>query len=370
MKKLTRLLILILIFIQAAAQAEPLGIGTTFSPRQSEYLDQDWKAVYLSILGMGFDIIRLSAYWDRIEKKKDTYDFGSLDWQIKEAKKRKIPVVLTVGMKAPRWPEYHIPEWLLAELDLRAGQELGRHPLLKERTLKFIKKVVNRYKNEPIIECWQVENEPLGRFGPHFWWIGKDFLKEEVNLVRSLDPHRRPILITTETYPNNFIRFIIGLIPPRTPIRDSTLLCDILGIDIYPVVGKKFWRFEYYVRTRRPERLKYFSEVVKQTERCGKKIWITELQAEPWEAGKLVHKGPERPVSIRPDMIQTTLDEMKSLGIDTVLLWGAEYWHFRKARHGDQAWLKKVKDILQKNLGSPTPQILLSPCNYRRFVIY
>jgi len=339
-----------LILTSIPAQAEPLLVGTTFSPRQNEYLGQDWKKAYISILEMGFDVIRLAAYWNVIEKEKDVYNFKALDWQIKEAKKRKIPVVLVVGMKAPRWPEYHIPEWLLAEVDLKPGQEIGKNPTLGERTLKFIKKTVNRYKNKPAVGYWQVENEPLGRFGPHFWWIGEEFLAQEVSLVRKLDPGGRPIVITAETYPNNFIRFIMGLIPPRTPIRDAMQLCDILGINIYPAVGKKFWRFNYYIRTRQLERLRYFSKLIKQAKRCGKKVWITELQAEPWEAGKLVHKSPERPVSIWPDMIQTTFTEMKTLGIDAVFLWGAEYWYFRKTRYGDVAWWQQAADILNKKV--------------------
>ena len=167
-------------------------------------------------------------------------------------------------------------------------------------------------------------------------------------MVRKLDPGGRPIVITAETYPNNFIRFIMRLIPPRTPIRDSMQLCDILGINIYPVVGKKLWRFDYYVRTCQLERLRYFSKLIREARRCGKKVWITELQAEPWEAGKLVHKSPERPVSIWPDMIQRTFTEMKTLGIDAVFLWGAEYWHFRKTRHSDQTWMDKVKHILSE----------------------
>ncbi|MGB3081378.1 MAG: hypothetical protein WBB86_00140, partial [Candidatus Omnitrophota bacterium] len=55
---------LILIFLQCSVLcAEPVRVGTTFSPRQCEYLDLDWKKTYLSVLELGFDIIRLGAYW-------------------------------------------------------------------------------------------------------------------------------------------------------------------------------------------------------------------------------------------------------------------------------------------------------------------
>ena len=76
MKKLRSILFLLIIFhiITAPVCAEPVHIGMTFSPRQSEYLDQDWKKTYIQILDMNFDIIRLVAYWSQIENQKDRFD--------------------------------------------------------------------------------------------------------------------------------------------------------------------------------------------------------------------------------------------------------------------------------------------------------
>jgi len=55
--------------------------------------------------------LRLVAYWQKIEPEQGKYSFEDLDWQIKEAEKRDIEVILVIGRKVSRWPECHIPEW-------------------------------------------------------------------------------------------------------------------------------------------------------------------------------------------------------------------------------------------------------------------
>lgn len=345
-RKLSWILTILIISQPFCANAKPMRIGTTFSPVQCEYLKQDWKKVYIKILDMGFDIVRLGAYWDKIEKEKDIYDFSDLDWQIKEAKKRKTAVLLTVGMKAPRWPEYHIPGWVLKKVDLKFGQDVSRNAYLRERTVKFIEEVVGRYENDPTLQCWQVENEPLDRSGEHYWWIGKKFLTEEVALVKKLDPLKRPIVINVATYPNKFLHFLARLFAPEPPITDSLSLCDILGLNIYPTVGHEFFRKKMYFWTHPWERVECFARIIKRAKLKGKKIWITELQAEPWEPGELVHMDKEGPKTIWPEMIKNAFCEIESLGIDAVFLWGAEYWFYRKTRYEDKSWLERAKNLV------------------------
>ena len=328
--------------------AEGLRVGTTFSPVQCGYLGQDWKKTYIRVLGMGFDIVRLGAYWAYIEKAEGVYDFSDLDWQIKEAEKRGIPVILTVGMKAPRWPEYFIPGWALERASLRFGQDMSGNAFVKRRALMFIKEVVNRYGDRAIIECWQVENEPLDRSGPKYRWIGKRFLTNEVSLVRRLDRKKRPVVINMATYPNRFLRVLARITSLNSPLKDAVALCDILAINVYPAIGYRLFRFETCFRTVKDERLAYFSEIVKYAKSHGKKVWVTEVQAEPWEPGVAVFKGPGDPVSVKPSDMKETFDELASLGIDTILLWGAEYWLYRNDTCKDPRWLTAARSILSR----------------------
>ena len=342
-------LAVLVIFQCSTLYAGPARIGTTYSPRQSEYLGVDWKKAYLSTLETGFDLIRLGAYWDEIEKEEDVYDFSALDWQVREARKRKIPVVLTVGMKAPRWPEYYIPDWVLKKAAPPFGADVSKNTYLRKRTLKFVEKVVNRYKNDPIIHWWQVENEPLNRIGQKYWFIGKAFLKQEVELVRKLDERERPILLTAATYPGRISRFLDRLFVWHDSIGECLEMGDILGLNVYPVVGERFWRIDLHFRTSRQEREKYFSKILARVKSRKKKAWVTELQAEPWEPGQLVYKGEKAASTCSPAMTAEIFKEFRELGVDTILLWGAEYWRFRKTRYGDARWQKAILNILREN---------------------
>ncbi|MFQ5952563.1 MAG: beta-galactosidase [Candidatus Omnitrophota bacterium] len=342
----TLVLIVLILFQCTTLCADNLRIGTTYSPIQSRYLDLDWKKTYLAILELGFDVIRLGAYWNEIEKEKGVYDFTVLDWQIKEAGKKGIPVILTVGMKAPRWPEYFIPDWVIEKSFLPFGADVSKDDFLKKRTLIFIEKVVDHYKRDPIIRYWQVENEPLDRIGEKHWLIGKDFLKQEVELVRKLDGKKRPILLTAATYPNAFQRFLSRIFVKHDPIRECLELCDVLGLNVYPVIGQKVLFMDIYFRTTRQQRDMYFSKVISIARSEGKDVWIMELQAEPWEPGHLVYKEKKQPLTGNPEEVKESFEEFRNLGVDTILLWGAEYWHYRETRHKDAKWQNTVRGLI------------------------
>ncbi len=323
---------------------DALQIGTTYSPRQSQYLSLDEQQTYLSILESGFDLIRLGTYWNAIETQPDVFDFSIIDWQLQEAKTNHIPVVLTVGMKAPRWPEYFIPDWVIKEAHLGFGADVATQTFLRIRALRFISTVVRRYADEEIIRYWQVENEPLDRSGPRFWWISDTFLRQEVELVRRLDGHHRPIVLTAATFPNRLLRFLARLLGPRAPIPRVLPLCDILGINVYPIIGQRFLRLHLYFWSGAKRRADYFGGLRALIEAAGKTPWITELQAEPWEPGTLVYTAHPHPPSRTPEATQGSFQEFRSLGFKTIFLWGAEYWHYRMIRYQERRWWEMLKD--------------------------
>src|SRR5687767_14817772 len=103
--------------ITAPASGQPrparsIALGFTFSQRQTEYLTLQWDDVFDAALDLSPTIIRLGAYWDEIEPYEGVYDWSTLDAQLDRADERDLDVILTVGMKAPRWPEYFLPSWL------------------------------------------------------------------------------------------------------------------------------------------------------------------------------------------------------------------------------------------------------------------
>lgn len=327
-------------------------IGTTFSARQCEYLDLDPKETYVKVLEEGFSIIRLGAYWSEIELEEGKYDFSQLDWQIDEAKKRKVPIILTVGMKAPRWPEYFIPGWIKERLHIRFGRDVAQDEFLREHTLKFIRETVTRYAGEEIVQYWQVENEPFNRIGENKWHIGIDFLKEEAREVKKLDSLKRPIVLTAATYPNNFTRFLINVSLGHDPVKECLKMGDIVGLNVYPSVGYKILGQDVYFRTNLSERKQYFSKLFTTIREEGKSVWIVELQAEPWEPGHLAYKEKKRPVTASPEETRSFVEEFREMGAGTILLWGAEYWVFREKAYNDSSWLKEMRKIIKQKTKS------------------
>ncbi len=327
---------------------KPTKIGVTFSQVQCEYLELDWKEIYEKTLGMGFDIIRLGSYWSRIEKKEGVYDFSELDWQIKKAQERNIKVLLTLGMKAPRWPEFFIPTWLLQKIRLHWGSDAANNKLLKERTLEFIRQIVSRYKDKDCISAWQVENEPFNRSGPKELWIGEPFLKEEIAMVKNLDANARPVVVNAMTYPNKLLRFFARFLYRKNPAYAAINISDIPAFNVYPVIGHKLFSRKVCFLSNKDERNAYLKKFVTYASARNKKTWITELQAEPWEPGELVHLSKEPAITCAAGQLLSLFGEMNSLGIDTVFLWGVEYWYFRQEFRGDDSWISSALHLLSQ----------------------
>lgn len=343
-----------LVLSSSQAAAEPLLIGTTFSPKQCAYLALDSRAVYQETLAAGFDLIRLGAYWDEIEPREGVYQFDELDWYLAQARAKGTPVILTVGMKAPRWPEYFIPPWALRRLRLPRGSEVSYHPHLREWTLRAVAAVIRRYREEPIIQAWQIENEPFDRAGPGHWWISRAFVDEEIALVKQLDTRQRPILINAATHSHRWLRLLAWFFLRHKPVTEALAAGDVLGLNVYPVVSHQWpWKKSYYWTTPE-ERHRHLSSILQQAADRDKPVVVTELQAEPWEPGHLVYSDERRPPTGRPEALPAHVQELHALGLDMILLWGVEYWEFRKLRYGDQAWWNEVRNLLQqRNAKSP-----------------
>ncbi|MCX6742991.1 MAG: cellulase family glycosylhydrolase [Candidatus Parcubacteria bacterium] len=159
--------------------------GVTFSKEFAQYIGVDWKQAYLAILDdLKVKYIRIPTYWDQLEPERNIYNFKDFDWQIDEATKRDVRIILVLGRRQPRWPECHDPVWVsgLPKTEVRA------------KILHNIEIIVNHYKANKSVEIWQVENEPFLDFFGRCPKMTKQELQEEIDLVRSLD--NRKILIT------------------------------------------------------------------------------------------------------------------------------------------------------------------------------
>ncbi len=289
-----------------------MKIGITLSHPHLRTLHLDVADSLSRALSLKFSHIRLGAYWSEIEAKEGKYDVSSLKKILEACEEKKQQVIVTVGVKAPRWPEFfwprHIPE------------KDAANSAAQERILRYIEHTVSELKQYSCISHWQVENEPLDPSGPENRIVPYGFLKEEVKLVRSLD--RRPILLNV--WGNDLLS--------RELFPQIEALADVVGLELYyKQYMKTFLGRPVYEGPRQTHR-----DLKAYLAKSKKPVWITELQAEPWEKDDAGYLG-ENPGSMNPGQMERNFRTVSDLPVAEVHLWGFEYWLYRE-KNGDKRY--------------------------------
>jgi hypothetical protein len=113
---------------------------------------------------------------------------------------------------------------------------------------------------------------------------------------------------------------------------------DILGLDVYPSIGWLDETGQEQLARSAADQLAAVAGWRRIARAQGKRLWVTEAQAEPWEALRRTHADP---VSVQPEAIPELVSRLSGIGVETILLWGSEYWVWR-ANNGDQRWTEAV----------------------------
>ncbi|KPJ85087.1 hypothetical protein AMJ57_04450 [Parcubacteria bacterium SG8_24] len=282
--------------------------GATFSKKYAQELGLDWRKTYLAVLDdLGVRHLRLPVYWDEIEPEPDTYNFTDIDWQVEQAAQRGVQVILAIGRKVPRWPECHPPAWT-------GGME---EPLVRSRILRMLEEVVEHYADNLSIVAWQVENEPLFRFGlcppPD-----RDFLKQEVAVVSALDD--RPIVVTESGELSTWV--------------SAASIADILGISTYRTVWSKYIGFFYW-----PVSPSFYARRGAAISSFVDRVIITELQAEPWSPGPITMMPLDQQLALMDEgRLLDNLAFARRVGFAEAYLWGVEWWYWLQAVGHPELW--------------------------------
>ena len=299
----------VIFFITARPKVQhDINYGVTFSNRYATELGLDWQQTYIKILDdLNTKNIRLVAYWKDIEATNDEYDFSDIKWQLDEAQKRSVNVIVTVGRKVPRWPECFEPKW---------WSEIEEEDVQNHELFDYVKHTVMELQGYESIKMWQVENEPFFPFG-----ICTDIkyrvVADEVKLVRELDD--RPILIQDSGEGGFWF--------------PSYRLGDNLAISMYRKIWYDFWgiflgQSIYFKYPLAHWTYKIKADLVRVP---YQKIIVTELQAEPWGPGinsSLTTDQKNKTMS-RHDFI-ATLNYAQTAGFKDLYLWGVEWWWWEK----------------------------------------
>src|SRR5579862_7475693 len=79
---------------------EPRGstlLGISYRPPQVDALGLEARSTLQTLLAYPFQLIRLGAYWNRIEPEPGLFETDELDWQIDAAEQAGKQIILCVG---------------------------------------------------------------------------------------------------------------------------------------------------------------------------------------------------------------------------------------------------------------------------------
>jgi hypothetical protein len=191
----------------------------------------------------------------------------------------------------------------------------------------------------------------------HSWRLSAGFVKQEVDAVRNADP-TRPVIMN-------------GFLPTSTPVRlqqwwstrdqgDSLTvaqqLADVVGIDYYPrhalfsLGATTLYLQGEDARGNQRRRQELFS----WARTHGRRLMISEGQAEPWESVTVPPSPPGRSMySCTPELVIENYNRCigwardANFQLDAYIFWGAEYWITRK-RSGDSRYLDAFARVMDE----------------------
>ena len=288
----------------------PGFFGVTFSTKFCDELQLDWKETYQAILDdLKVKYIRIPVYWDEIEQTEGIYDFSKYDYLFQEGAKRDAKFIVSIGRRVPRWPECHNPAWVNQVDDVAA----------RTATLKTVRAIVERYRSYESVEYWQIENEPfLGSFGvcPE---LDENFLKQEFDMVRSLDGRQTIITGSGELGSWN----------------EQAKIGDIFGSTLYRVVYNSWFGFVKY-----PLPTYFYQLKAKLAGLSPERLMVLELQAEPWvPRGRMIYQT-EKEINdtMSIDQFKANLQYSINLDFQRTYIWGVEWWYFQKKFGNPEYW--------------------------------
>ncbi len=308
----------------AQTSTKPLVIGASFIPAYAESLGLDPKETMDALLNdVGIRHFRLVSYWNQLEPQPGQYDFTVLDWQFEKAEAVNAKITLSLGLRQPRWPECHMPDWATNQPASQWQPQLET----------FITQTVNRYKNSPALVSYQLENEfflkGFGTCTNH----DRNRLVSEYNLVKKLDPKHK--LIVTRS--NNALGVPVG---GPTP--------DEFGISIY----KRVWDAALTHRYLEYPFPAWYYAFVAGTQKIvtGRDMIIHELQAEAWPPdSRFISEVSleEQNKSFNAERFEHRLKFGEGTGMREIYLWGAEYWYYRVIHERDNSLWNVAKKVFR-----------------------
>lgn len=293
----------------------PQQYGISFSLKQCRNFGIDPHETLDWLLAQGWRRFRLMSYWDEHEKQPGQYDFTELDWQIARIADVGGTISLCLGVKQPRWPEYHWPQWAW-DLD-KSGRSVS--------LVSYVSEVVYRYKEHGGVSSWQLENEALLQGFGNRIDIDRKRLFAEYQTIRTIDKSRPIIMSTSNGWG----------VPFRRPLP------NIVGFSYYL---KMYKNGSYHTTVQSVWLHRLRRSVIRIV--LGKQVFIHELQCEPWGPEPIWKmSNEEQDQSMNAKQIAININAAERIHVSPIDLWGAEWWYWRYRQSDSSIW-----DAIRKNL--------------------
>ena len=321
--------------------------GVTYSFEQAGWYGLDHQSSYIKLLDeVKFDWVRLPFFWDQMIWNGELKIEG-LEFAIEEADKRGIKVIVVLGAKTPYYPEFHLPANVRSKI--RFGDRLTLdHPIAKD-LLDVDRAVVKKLSVYDNIIYWQVENEPLiGNVNR--WKFDPDLIATEVEVVRQNDPKKRPVILNHAATGFNDTSWKELL--PILKVGDVFAVNAFFKTKGTDLFSAKLAGREIHILW--PDHLVWpvhswiylspnFDAIKKEVEEAGFRLWVLEMQAEPYI--KKLDEAVDPLLSFESADIAAAERFLRSYQIESVGLWGAHFWQYRESL-GDDSWMRTVKEIV------------------------
>jgi hypothetical protein len=287
----------------------PPIFGASISIKQCRNFDiTPSQVIHAALQDLHLRRFRLMSYWNEHEQKSGQFNFEALDQQVSQIASSGGTISMCLGARQPRWPESHWPSW---SLDLPNDKRT-------EALMRYITEVINRYKDEPAIVSWQLENEALLKNFGEQGDFDRKRIRQEYELVKSIDSSR-PVIMTTSTSWG---------VPIRRPIP------DIVGFSLYRVTHDKG---KYRTSIYQPWIFKLRQRLIKLL--WNRTSFIHELQAEPWGPQNIWEMDiAEQNKSMSLEILQKNLAVADAIALYPIDFWGLEWWYWSKQNGNPRIW--------------------------------
>ena len=284
--------------------------GITWSKPYAESLGIDASAGLRATLDdLHVKYFRIPAYWTEVQPKQNNFYWTALSDQLNLIAAHDGKVILVVGAKQPRWPEFWIPQWAgaLSEVEREKAQ------------LNYIEETVKKFNTHPAVMAWQVENEASFPFG-----TGErqpdTFIEQEMDLVHRLSHY--PVYTTDSGELSTWLGFHEHI--------------DRLGVSVYRVINNRYigrWRYTFLPPWFYVRKANLLAPWIKP-------IYVSEFQMEPWAETPLPLTPLDQQFHIFPlEQMEKNFSYAQKMELPAIYFWGTEWWYWMKTKmHHPEFW--------------------------------